>query len=139
MANALENGYCTVPFVLSPAECDALLRSFAGARAGRAGTRHLMTNSAVASLANDPRLVELAQRLTGLNAVPFRATLFEKTASSNWLIGWHQDTALPLSNRFDKEGWGPWSEKGGIAYAHAPASALSRIVAVRVHLDASGE
>src|SRR5262249_11011309 len=35
--------------------------------------------------------------------------------------------------------WGPWSEKEGINYAHAPTWALSRVVAVRVHLDASTE
>jgi hypothetical protein len=29
-------------------------------------------------------------------------------------------------------GWGPWSIKSGIAYAHAPARALSRVVALRV-------
>ena len=34
-------------------------------------------------------------------------------------------------------GWGPWSEKAGVAYAHAPASALCRVVALRVHLDTS--
>jgi ectoine hydroxylase-related dioxygenase (phytanoyl-CoA dioxygenase family) len=34
-------------------------------------------------------------------------------------------------------GWGPWSEKAGVTYAHAPAWALSRVIALRVHLDAS--
>lgn len=68
---------------------------------------------------------------------PNRATLFEKSGKANWLVVWHQDTALPLRARFDAPGWGPWSEKAGVAYAHAPASALCRVVALRVHLDAS--
>jgi ectoine hydroxylase-related dioxygenase (phytanoyl-CoA dioxygenase family) len=34
-------------------------------------------------------------------------------------------------------GWDSWSEKHGVLYAHAPASVLERIVAVRVHLDDS--
>ena len=29
-------------------------------------------------------------------AQPFRATLFDKSASANWLVVWHQDTALPM-------------------------------------------
>src|SRR5262245_37327572 len=33
--------------------------------------------------------------------------------------------------------WGPWSEKNGISYAHVPAWVLSKIVALRIHLDAS--
>src|SRR5581483_8092955 len=69
--------------------------------------------------------------------IPFRATLFEKSAATNWLIPWHQDTALPLAQRFEQAGWNSWSEKAGVMYAHAPAWALSRIVALRVHLDDS--
>jgi ectoine hydroxylase-related dioxygenase (phytanoyl-CoA dioxygenase family) len=33
--------------------------------------------------------------------------------------------------------WGPWSTKAGIPYAHAPATALERIIALRVLLDDS--
>ncbi len=50
---------------------------------------------------------------------------------------WHQDSALPLRERHDAPGRGPWSVKDGVAYAHAPASALSKVLAIRVHLDES--
>jgi hypothetical protein len=50
---------------------------------------------------------------------------------------WHQDTALPLRGKTERAGWGPWSTKAGILYAHAPASALERIMALRVLLDDS--
>ena len=69
--------------------------------------------------------------------VPFGATLFDKSAEANWLVVWHQDTALPLLQKRDVQGWGPWSKKGGVAYAHAPADALAKVVAVRLHLDDS--
>jgi ectoine hydroxylase-related dioxygenase (phytanoyl-CoA dioxygenase family) len=97
-----------------------------------------MTAPAIAELARARCLLDLARMWVGPNAVPFRATLFEKSAGTNWLIPWHQDTALPLRSRFDAPGWGPWSEKAEVAYAHAPAWALERVVALRVHLDASG-
>ena len=69
--------------------------------------------------------------------VPYRATLFEKSGARNWLATWHQDTTLPLERRVDDPAWGPWSEKDGILYAHAPSWALARITALRIHLDAS--
>jgi ectoine hydroxylase-related dioxygenase (phytanoyl-CoA dioxygenase family) len=50
---------------------------------------------------------------------------------------WHQDTALPLQERRDVPGWGPWSIKDGVNYAHAPASALEQVLALRLHLDDS--
>jgi ectoine hydroxylase-related dioxygenase (phytanoyl-CoA dioxygenase family) len=93
----------------------------------------------VACLANDRRLLEMVRSVSGKEAIPFRATLFDKSPAANWLVVWHQDTALPLRNRFDAPGWGPWSEKAGVIYAHAPEGALSRVVALRVHLDASTE
>src|SRR5215472_12751510 len=55
----------------------------------------------------------------------------------NWLIPWHQDTALPLESAFESKGWGPWSIKAGVHYAHAPTWALAHVIALRVHLDAS--
>src|SRR3954463_9928399 len=97
--------------------------------------RHLMTHPAVAALASDPRLLNLAREALGHGAVPYRATLFEKSGAANWLVIWHQDTALPLAARFDDPEWGPWSEKSGITYAHAPGWALERVLALRLHLD----
>jgi ectoine hydroxylase-related dioxygenase (phytanoyl-CoA dioxygenase family) len=131
------SGYLTVPDVLTHAECDDFIRALADLKRGRAGVRHLMRNAPVAALAADQRLLDIARQLLRAPAIPFRATLFEKSGKANWLVTWHQDTALSLTARFDGPGWGPWSEKAGILYAHAPAWALSRILALRIHLDAS--
>src|SRR6266568_4977483 len=133
----IASGYAITPRCLSPRECDKIAEALSAAwiSRSRAGIRHLMSNPTVAALAIDDRLIELAKEWLGQVAVPFRATLFEKSLSTNWLIPWHQDTALPLTKRLEAIGWGPWSQKGGSAYAHAPAWALSRIVALRVHLD----
>jgi ectoine hydroxylase-related dioxygenase (phytanoyl-CoA dioxygenase family) len=81
----------------------------------------------------------LASRFIGPKAIPFRATLFDKSMRANWLVVWHQDTALPLRERLDDPAWGPWSTKSGVLYAHAPAAALESVVALRVSLDDSTE
>jgi ectoine hydroxylase-related dioxygenase (phytanoyl-CoA dioxygenase family) len=96
-----------------------------------------MRHPLVAELARDSRLLAMARSALGTRAVPYRATLFDKSPGSNWLVVWHQDTALPLRARHDLPGWGPWSVKAGVLYAHAPASALQSVVALRVHLDDS--
>ncbi len=103
----------------------------------RAGIRNALQIPAVHSLANNEKLVTLARQALGDGAIPFRATLFDKSPKSNWLVVWHQDTALPLRERKDVQGWGPWSVKEGVICAHAPAWALERVLAVRVHLDDS--
>lgn len=73
----------------------------------------------------------------GTTAIPFKATLFDKSPDSNWLVSWHQDVALPIRSRVDASGWGPWSVKDGQLYAHAPADVLEQVVALRLHLDDS--
>jgi hypothetical protein len=104
----------------------------------RAGARHLMHHPHVDRVAHDPRLVAIASRFLTPAAIPFRATLFDKSIDNNWLVVWHQDTALPLRERRDVSGWGPWSVKAGITYARATATALSRVIALRLHIDDSG-
>ena len=123
--------------VLSPIECERLVASLAGTVRSRAGARHLMRDPAVMTIAADPRLLDLAREWLGPDAVPYRATLFDKSVFSNWLVSWHQDTALPLKVRSNDPRWGSWSTKAGILYAQAPAGELERIVALRLHLDAS--
>jgi ectoine hydroxylase-related dioxygenase (phytanoyl-CoA dioxygenase family) len=105
----------------------------------RAGIRNALQVAAVRSLATDEKLVNLARHALGDHAIPFRATLFDKSADSNWLVVWHQDTALPLRKRKDVAGWGPWSIKEGVLCAHAPASALEHVLTIRVHLDDSND
>jgi ectoine hydroxylase-related dioxygenase (phytanoyl-CoA dioxygenase family) len=114
-----------------------LINALSSKPATGAGARHLMNHPAVAALARDRRLMAIAASVLGSGAEPFRATLFTKSRDTNWLVVWHQDTALPLESRIDSSEWGPWSKKAGILYAHAPTAALSRILALRVHLDAS--
>jgi len=136
-ATPADVGYSIAPACLSNETCDEILWAMDDVGRSRAGARHLMRNEAVAALARSDRLVALASEWLGASGIPFRATLFEKSSSTNWLIPWHQDTALPLTTKFEAAAWGPWSCKSGVMYAHAPAWALSRVIALRVHLDAS--
>lgn len=134
-----ENGYAIIPDVVSPSALRSLEQRIANSSLARsrAGVRHFMQDPEVAGFANRDELRALAAEALGETAIPFRATLFDKSPDSNWLVVWHQDTALPLRKRIDAKGWGPWSTKEGVLYAHAPAKALSRVAAVRIHLDDS--
>jgi ectoine hydroxylase-related dioxygenase (phytanoyl-CoA dioxygenase family) len=134
-----EQGFATVPAVLSARELIPLLVGLAdlSSHRTRAGIRHALNHPAVKTISHDLRMLSLAQKILGASAFPFRATLFDKSPDSNWLITWHQDTALPLAEKHETPRWGPWSVKDDVTYAHAPASALEQVVALRLHLDDS--
>lgn len=138
---AAARGFLIESNVLSRRECDALLEAIVGGgrRNGRAGVRNLMGTEAVRSISADSRLVSVACPFLGKNAIPYRATLFEKSSRANWLVAWHQDTVLPLEKRVESLEWGPWSTKDGVLYAHAPSWALQRVIALRIQLDDSTE
>ena len=135
----VDDGYAIYPHVFQQTEIDQVLEMLSGGRIERskAGARRILGIPAVRLLANDQRLLAIANAFVGPAAVPFRATLFDKSATANWLVVWHQDTALPLRVRFDDREWGPWTTKAGGLHAHAPAWALEQVVALRVSLDDS--
>jgi ectoine hydroxylase-related dioxygenase (phytanoyl-CoA dioxygenase family) len=135
----LSDGFAIVPNALPEREVADLLAMIEQSELprSRAGMRHAMRNESAAGAARDPRLLSMAQDVLGSTAIPFRATLFDKSPTSNWLVVWHQDTALPLRERREVTNWGPWSIKDGVNYAHAPARALEQVLALRLHLDDS--
>jgi len=136
-----EPGFEIFDSIFASAACQQIIDALPiHAKSGRrAGRRHLLSEPAIMDLATDGRLLGIAKRFVGQTAMPFRATLFEKSGRANWLVMWHQDTALPLTQRSDSRNWGPWSVKDGVNYAHAPACVLEKIVALRLHLDPSTE
>jgi ectoine hydroxylase-related dioxygenase (phytanoyl-CoA dioxygenase family) len=137
--DATAQGFTIVEAVLGGTEVAELSRTLetSDLDRSRAGARHLMNRPAVSAVAADPRMVAIARWFLGETAIPYKATLFDKSPARNWLVAWHQDTALPLCERREIPGWGPWSTKAGVTYALAPASALAQVVALRVHLDDS--
>lgn len=134
-----QNGFAIIPDVLSSQDITGILNDLKDAtlRRSRAGVRHALDSAGIARLSRDSQLLRIARDVLGNCAFPFRATLFDKSSSANWLVVWHQDTVLPIQERHETPGWGPWSVKEGVIYAHAPADALSQVLALRVHLDDS--
>ncbi len=134
-----KQGFAIIPQVVPESEVARVTRELAQnpLPRSRAGSRHAMRHPSIAKLAHHPNLVGLAEEILGSEATPFRATLFDKSPRSNWLVAWHQDKALPLCKRQDVTGWGPWSMKEGVVHAQAPARFLRQILALRLHLDDS--
>jgi ectoine hydroxylase-related dioxygenase (phytanoyl-CoA dioxygenase family) len=135
----IDSGFATIPDVLRGNEVSSFLASLSCCALPRtkAGIRHMLRDQAASAIAHDPRLMRIAGEILGPNVFPFVATLFDKSPRANWLVVWHQDRALPLQKKVEVAGWGPWSVKQGVTYAHAPASALEKVLALRLHLDDS--
>jgi len=134
-----QNGFAIIRDVFSSQDIAKILDDLRDAtlRRSRAGVRHAFDSAGIARFSRNSQLLQIAQEILGDNAFPFCATLFDKSSVANWLVVWHQDTALPIQERHETPGWGPWSVKEGVIYAHAPGGALAQVLALRVHLDDS--
>ena len=81
---------------------------------------------------------QLSAPSLGQGASLLGGILFNKTQSSNWKVTWHQDLTIAVRERREVDGFGPWTMKAGILHVQPPAEIMSRMLAIRLHLDESG-
>jgi hypothetical protein len=102
-----------------------------------AGRRGLLALPEISALARSPRVLDMVRPHLPQEPLPVRAIYFDKYPDANWLVPWHQDLTLAVRERADVPGFGPWSAKEGIPHVQPPIALLERMLAVRLHLDAT--
>ncbi len=128
-----ELGFEIVASVFDPTALQSLIAELGPVP--RAGRRGILTLPCVAQLARDPNLLaHVRPHLTG-EPIAVRGIYFDKSADSNWLVAWHQDTSIAVEAKWDVAGFGLWSTKDGITHVRPPAPILEHMLAVRIHLD----
>lgn len=71
----------------------------------------------------------------GEKAQLVRAIVFDKSKDNNWLVPWHQDKTVAVSQKMSLEGWGPWTTKEGVHHTQVPEAVLNSMLTIRLHLD----
>ncbi len=102
---------------------------------GRAGVRLHDAGDLQPIFAKSGPVGTIVARVLGDDARPVRAILFDKTPTTNWALGWHQDRTIVVSERVEVDGFGPWTTKGGLLHVAPPYEVLADMVTLRVHLD----
>ncbi|HYM59617.1 MAG TPA: phytanoyl-CoA dioxygenase family protein [Thermoanaerobaculia bacterium] len=137
--NDLESdGYAIADLALDDDQCEHITASLPVVPAKRGGVRNLMAHPSVVRLLLHESLGRYLRSVIGRDLVAVRATLFDKTAETNWRVHWHQDRAIAVKERMHVPGYGPWSSKAGSLHVEPPAEVLAQMLAVRVHLDVCG-
>jgi hypothetical protein len=86
-------------------------------------------------LASNGAIGAVASAALGSGCRAVRAILFDKTATMNWSLAWHQDRTISVVERLHVDGFGPWTVKQGMHHVAPPFELLARMVTVRVQLD----
>lgn len=135
-----DTGYQIVKNLLMPEAIQALLSELAKLKLEplRGGIRridHIVPQ--VADLARSPHLMAVARAHVSGQPELVRAIYFDKTPENNWFVTWHQDRTVAVSQRFEADGWGPWSMKSDVWHVQPPIEVLQGMITIRVHLDAA--
>ena len=116
---------------LSPCEVDCLARltdldDKPGARHGRTSALYrAVESSELTKRLNDHWPKVRMQRLVSFN----------KSASANWRLPWHQDRVIAMDRKVVDPKFGKWSRKAGIWHCEPPIDVLQQMLFVRLHLD----
>jgi hypothetical protein len=132
-----DQGFVVVARVVSEEllrEAEELLETL---NVSRAGTRNLLEHEWCRLLAVSIRNHAALADCLPPTSVAVQCTYFDKSPLRNWRVAFHQDLAVPTSQRSHHPDLGVWSEKEGQLFVHAPASLLAQLLAVRVHIDAA--
>jgi ectoine hydroxylase-related dioxygenase (phytanoyl-CoA dioxygenase family) len=129
------NGFAVVAACLDD-QIVAALRSHVGD--SDYAQRNLLSVQAVRELAASSPVRNIVTAVLGPKCFAVRGILFNKTERSNWKVVWHQDLTIAVRERQEVDGFGPWTIKAGVVHVQPPADVMSRIIAIRLHLDESG-
>lgn len=127
--------------VLSSREIEALVCDIAAVADTASPNRRnlLRDNASVALLAASAPPRRIADMALAAAAFPVRVIFFDKVDGANWGVPWHQDLAIPVSEKVDAPGFSGWSVKEGVPHVLPPVDVLARMVTLRIHLDDCGE
>jgi hypothetical protein len=139
-----QDGYQIIKSFLSVEECDSLAaeltplleqqQALSNSKIG--GVRNLLqTQARVSKLSRSRQLLSVLEPLGGSPMFPVRAIFFDKNPESNWLVPWHQDLAIAVTERIETPGFAGWSVKDGAIHVHPPREILEQMITVRLHLD----
>src|ERR1039458_8515022 len=104
----------------------------------KAGERNLLDLSLVRQLARSNAVRSLMKPVLGPHCFAVRGILFNKIDGANWKVSWHQDCVLAVAERKNVYGWGPWSIKAGVHHVRPSSELMSRMLAIRIHVDDCG-
>lgn len=85
-------------------------------------------------LFNDP-LKSLLKNLGGANYFLSKSIYFDKPASSNWFVSYHQDLSISVAEKHDAKGYKNWTIKRNQFGVQPPRKILESTIAIRIHLD----
>lgn len=145
MTSPMDDGFLIVPNVLDEERREkalALIASLDLSHDAVMASKDLFAIRAVCGILPEllpvvwtTTLRDLVSRHCGDHAFLTKSIYFDKPASSNWFVAYHQDISISVERRYEVEGFSGWTSKRGVIGAIPPIDFLERTLTVRIHFD----
>lgn len=144
LAKLTRDGFAIIENIVGEVELTQIESALSDAAGDAASKRRIIAAGlrdlfgvvpATRTLANSESLRRLIEPVLGTQARVVRGILFDKTATANWKVTWHQDVTIAVRERCDAHGFSAWSTKAGITHVQPPAGVLENMLTLRLHLD----
>ncbi|WP_118952476.1 phytanoyl-CoA dioxygenase family protein [Taibaiella helva] len=144
-----DKGYLVLDNILNAEACGAITEVID--RATAAGTafrrsrdlfaiRHVFTElPGLTSLVLTPALKKIVHDYAGPDYFISKTIYFDKPATSNWFVAYHQDLTIAVDQRTEAPGYDPWTRKDEQFAVQPPVALLERNLTLRIHLDDTDE
>jgi len=143
------NGFAVIENVYSDEEIDLLIHQIEQTDASNAAFRKATDLFAIRQFLKEvpqstavifnKKLTALIADYFGDNFFVVKSIYFDKPASSNWFVSYHQDLTISVDKKIELEGFGPWSVKQTQYAVQPPLKILQENFTLRIHLDDTNE
>ena len=130
-----DQGFIILEGVLNESELRSIDKNVNAIGITKAGSRNLLSATWCQDVVGKLRSQTNIQELISDQMVAVQCTYFEKTESKNWLVSLHRDYFIPLKEKLRSPNWQNWTLKEGIHFCRPPNDVLSKLIAIRVHLE----
>jgi len=132
-----KKGYTIVDSIYSGEEVEEIVTYLDTRKiSGQFGVREfLFQNPEIASKILNARLLQIIKEIAPNCKKSIKSIYFDKPPSSNWIVNWHQDLTINLSNRKEVSQFKNWRENDERTIVQPNRELLENIFTTRIHLD----
>lgn len=140
-----QNGFTNIPDIYTISEVNSLIETIENATQNSPNFRQSNDLFAIRNLLSEipeiqnalwnDNIKTLIKDLFGEKYFNVKAIYFDKPPQSNWIVAWHQDLTISVSDKIEKEGFTNWTLKQGQPTVQPPRKILENIHTIRIHLD----
>ena len=137
VSNLNDKGFEIIEAVYSENEVNEILQLLESKEIeNKFGVREfLVDNPEVNEKIFTKNLIEIIKRISPNCNKSIKSIYFDKPPSANWIVNWHQDLTINLSNKIEVENFKNWRVKDERVVVQPNRAFLESIFTIRIHLD----